>query len=881
MRRMTKGEPEGEPSAVGDWTARSGLALRWWGRLWRGTGMDRGRPTRICQRVGREWVRRSGWGWGTLRVRGFEGSLHPLWRARGGHNPVAVGRDRWARRTRQFTKPERPARRSGPTPTWRFMGGGGLTLLGLGLWALAVLGQGSTNELTDDRRLTVERIFGRNEFKTESWGPARWLADSSGYTTLEKSPTTPGGRDLVRHDLATGSREVLVAATSLIAKEGDPPLGIQDYAWSGDGRKLLVFSNTRRVWRTHTRGDYWVYDRDRATLMKLGGEAEPATLMFATFSPEGDRVAYVREHNLYVQDLATGTVTALTTDGDAETINGTSDWVNEEEFHLRHGFRWSPDGRRIAYWQFDTSGVGEFQLVNYTDGLYPKLKGFKYPKAGETNSACRVGVVSAAGGPTRWFRPNADPRNHYIPELEWAPDSRSVVFQQLNRLQNANSLIRGHAQTGRTQVLLTDRDGAWVDVVEEWHWLAGGRRFLWVSEQDGWRRPYLVSRSGRTTTRLTSSAADILDVVGVDERRGWVYVTASPDDPTQRSLFRVRLDGGGDLDRVTPAGQPGTHAYTLSPDARWAFHTYSRFGQPPVVDLIRLPRHRRVRVLADNSELRAKLDRLDRPGQEFFRVAVGEGVELDGWCLKPPGFDPGRRYPMLVHVYGEPAGQTVLDRWGGDNYLWHCFLAQEGYVVVSVDNRGTPAPRGREWRKCIYRQVGILASADQAAATRRVLSERAYLDPGRVGVWGWSGGGSMTLNALFRYPEVYRMGMAIAFVSDQRYYDTIYQERYMGLPADNEAGFKNGSPITYAQQLTGSLLLVYGTGDDNCHYQNCEALVNELVAHNKAFDQLVYPNRSHSLSEGATTRRHLYEALTRYLRRHLPVEPAGGERDDE
>ena len=258
---------------------------------------------------------------------------------------------------------------------------------------------------------------------------------------------------------------------------------------------------------------------------------------------------------------------------------------------------------------------------------------------------------------------------------------------------------------------------------------------------------------------------------------------------------------------------------------------------------------------------------------EFFRVNISNGPPLDAWCIKPPDFDPARRYPLLIHVYGEPAGSTVVDTWGGETYLWHCLLAQRGYVVISIDNRGTATPRGRDWRKSIYRQIGILASADQAAATREILRERPYLDPARVGIWGWSGGGSMSLNAIFRYPDLYQTAMAIAFVANQRFYDTIYQERYMGLPADNEAGFKNGSPITFAHQLKGNLLLVYGTGDDNCHYQNCEVLVNELIKQNKPFDQMPYPNRTHAIKEGDNTRRHLFETLTRYLAANLPVTP--------
>ena len=744
-------------------------------------------------------------------------------------------------------------------------------LLGLFLLPLGPAVLRSAEEPADRSLLTVDRIFGGDEFKTQDWGPARWLKDGPGYTTLEKSETFNEAKDIVRYDPESGGRVVLVCASNLVPRGGLQPLKIEDYAWSDDATKLLLFTNTKRVWRRETCGDYWVFDLKSKELRQLGGKAAPATLMFATFSPDGRRVAYVCRNNLYVQSLDNLRVTPLTSDGSDTIINGTSDWVYEEEFGLRNGFRWSPDGKYIAYWQFDTSGVGEYKLINNTDTLYPKITSYAYPKVGETNSASRVGVVKAGGGRTRWFRPNADPRNHYIPQMEWMKDSQHVVFQHLNRLQNTNRVIQAEVRNGGLQTLLTDRDNAWVEVVEDWHWIESGQRFLWLSESDGWQHIYAVARANRQTTLLTPGAYDVIRIAGVDEKLGCVYFIASPDNPTQRCLYRAPLDGSGRVECVSPKDQPGSHSYEMSPDCRWAFHTHSRFGQPPVIELVRLPEHKVIRVLADNSQLFARLAALRRCASEFLRVDIGNGVALDAWCIKPPGFDPAKRYPLLIYVYGEPAGTTVVDGWGGETHLWHSLLAQQGYVVMSIDNRGTSAPRGREWRKSIYRQVGILASADQAAATRRILQERPYLDPQRVGIWGWSGGGSMSLNAIFRYPDLYRTAMAVAFVSNQRFYDTIYQERYMGLPAGNADGFRNGSPVTFARQLQGNLLLVYGTGDDNCHYQNCEVLINELIQHNKQFSLMSYPNRTHAIREGGNTKRHFYENLTRYLKANLPA----------
>jgi dipeptidyl-peptidase-4 len=333
----------------------------------------------------------------------------------------------------------------------------------------------------------------------------------------------------------------------------------------------------------------------------------------------------------------------------------------------------------------------------------------------------------------------------------------------------------------------------------------------------------------------------------------------------------VALEGRNTLELVGPAGQSGVHRCDISPSGQWAFHSFSSLDTPPVTELVKLPAGEPVRVLAGNAALKAKVEGLARNRVEYFRLPIGGGVEVDGWRILPPNFDPARKYPLLIYVYGEPAGQTVQDSWGGNTYLWHLMLAQQGYIVASFDNRGTPAPRGRAWRKSIYRQVGILASADQAAAARAALAAWPYADRERVGVWGWSGGGSMTLNAMFRYPDLYKTGISVASVPVQRLYDSIYQERYMGLPQENEEGFRNGSPITFAKQLRGNLLIVHGTGDDNVHYQGFEMLVNELVAAGKRFDMMSYPNRSHGISEGAGTTLHLYSLFARYLNEKLPV----------
>jgi len=763
----------------------------------------------------------------------------------------------------------------------------------LALPTVAAEKPGKKKEKADPALLTVARIFASKDFEPENLS-ARWLEDEAKYVTLESSKETSGGKDVVCHDPATGDREILVPAAHLVPPGESAPLKIDGYALSEDRSLVLIYTNSKRVWRKNTRGDYWVLDRTARELHKLGGDAKPSTLRFAKLSPAGRHAAYVRENNIYLEDLQSHEIEALTTSGSADRINGTFDWVYEEEFHLRDGFAWSPDGKSIAYWQINTEGVREFAMINNTAGLYPRVVRFKHPKAGQRNPACRVGVVDIGDAKTRWLNVPGNPRNHYIARMEWAAGPRQILLQQLNRLQNTNRVMLADARDGSARTILEERDEAWVEVHDELDWLSDGKRFTWVSERDGWRHVYLVSRSGKQVKLATPGDYDAIKLLRVDGKSGewgvesgetqtmpahhsplttlhsqWLYFLASPDNPTQRYLYRVRLDGTG-LERLTPPEQAGTHDYQISPDARWAIHRWSSFDAPPTVELVELPGHETVRTLAANKSLRAKVKKLKRRPTEFFRVDIGDGVELDAWCIRPPDFDPKKKYPLLTYVYGEPWGQTVLDRWGGKRYLWHLMLAQQGYVIMSFDNRGTPAPRGRPWRKAIYRQVGILAPADQAAALEKVLAERSYLDPERVGIWGWSGGGSMSLNAIFRYPKLYHTAIAIAPVSNQRHYDTIYQERYMGLPGDNVDGYLKGSPINYAHQLEGNLLVIHGTGDDNVHYQSTEALANELIRHNKPFTMMAYPNRTHGIREGKNTTRHLRELMTRYLKENLP-----------
>lgn len=718
----------------------------------------------------------------------------------------------------------------------------------------------------DPGRLTLDRLYSSAEFRSQTFGPARWLEGGAAYTTLE--PGAGGkGQDIVRYDTEKATRTVLVSAAQLTPAGAREPLTIEDYDWSPDLAKVLIFTESRPVWRQNNRGDYWLLDRASGAIRKLGGAAaKPSSLLFAKFSPDGGRIGYVRENNLYVEDVATGAITALTGDGSRTLINGTFDWVYEEELGLRDGWRWSPDGATIAYWQLNADSVRNFAVIDNTDSLYSQVVEVQYPKAGGKNSAARVGVVPAAGGATRWFDFPGDPRENYLARMEWAANSTELVIQRLNRLQNTLDLVLADARTGAITPVLTEKDSAWVDVVNDLVWTEDGKAFTWVSERDGWNHVYLVSRDGKKVTLLTPGAFDVINVESVDTKGGFVYYVASPDNVAQRYLWRVRLDGKGKAERLSPTGQAGTHAYTLAPNNRYAWHTFSTMTTPPVIDLVRLPTHQVMRTVVENRELRRKVEQLTRGTPEFFTVDAGGGVTLKAFMLKPANFDPSRKYPILFHLYGGPGSQTVLDSWGG-YYLYHTMLTQQGMIVAVVDNRGTGA-RGRDFKKVIYGRLGVIETQDQAAAAKAILHDRPYLDPSHVGIWGWSFGGFMSLNAILQHPEIYTTSVAVAPVTHWKFYDNIYTERYNGLPQQNAKGYDAGSPLTYVDSLRGSLLVVHGSGDDNVHYQNTESLVNALVKANKQFDMMEYPNRTHSIA-GGNTRRHLFEKITRYFTQHL------------
>ncbi len=730
-------------------------------------------------------------------------------------------------------------------------------------------------ELPAELDARIRAIYETNEMEAKR-PSALWLPDGSGLLTLEA--TSDGAQELVRYDAASGTREVIRSSSQLVPSGTSGPLVIEDFGLSPNGRRLLLQANTRELPDGGPVSDCWLLDLESTELrMVLSGVA--SCRVGDALSPDGRRVLYIHGHNLYVHDVSSGRNTRLTHDGMPGSLgNGVSDWGPGG------GVRWSPDSEQIAYIQVDSREVGVFPRINYTESLYPVAEYLRFPKVGTPIAKLRLGVVSADGGPTRWMALPGQPGTFFLRSLDWAGSSEELVVEQLSRARDRRNVLFANVRTGRVSSAYQEADSAWVDSSDQTNggvdWLGDdGQAFVLVSEKDGWRHAYLISRDGRKETLLTRGAHDIVTrgKGTIDEEGGWLYYHASPDDGTQKYLYRVRLDATGDAERVTPEDQPGTHSYDFSPDARFAVHTYSTFDTPPVFELIELPAHRTVRVLEDNAALREKLKAWIAGPTEFFTLDIGNGVVMDALMIKPRDFDAGKKYPVVVFVYGEPAGQRVLDEWLStatgstqDHSLYHHALADEGYLVVTMDNRGTPVPKGAAWRRAVFGSLGPLSTEEQADGLRELGRTRSYVDLSRVGIWGWSGGGTNTLNALFRKPDQYHVGIAVVPKPQADLYNAWYQEIFMRTPEENPEGYRVAAPLYYAEGLRGRLLIVHGSGETNTHIQIVEHLVNRLIELGKPFEYMLYPNRNHGMRAGEETRPHLFRLMSRYWLEHLP-----------
>lgn len=694
----------------------------------------------------------------------------------------------------------------------------------------------------------------------------KWTADGTG-----RYENNSGA--IVKVNNSTGAETELMPAKALTTTTGGF-IEIADFSVHANETKILLFTNTAKVWRYKTRGNYYLYDVSARFIRQIGAKLPDQSLLYAKLSPDATKVAYVSKNNIYVEDVLTGKTTVLTsTNNTPKLINGTFDWVYEEEFGCRDGFRWSADSKSIAYWQVDANKIRDYYMLNTTDSNYSQVIPVEYPKVGELPSPVRIGVVNVETASTVWMKLPGDPANNYLPRMEWS-GTNELVVQQLNRKQNESTLYSCNATTGETKQFYKETDKAWIDIKSRWNdddpvgwdFINKGAAFLWVSEKDGWRHAYKVDRNGKETL-ITVGNYDIATISGVNEITNELYFIASPDNPTQRYLYKVKMDGKSKPQRVTPQGYTGTNTYEVSPGAKFAMHNYTNRTVMPASQMVQLPLHQTV----GGDEILKVIKPARRDNLEFFTITTDDGITMDAWISKPRNYDSTKKYPVVLYVYSEPGATTVEDEfYAGMNYLYHGDMNNDGYFYVSFNNRGTPTLKGSEWRRSVYKQVGRLNIRDQAMGMKKLLQQRKYLDASRVAVWGWSGGGSTTLHLLFQYPDLFQTGIAVAAVGNQLFYDNIYQERYMGLPQENKEDFMKGSPVTYAKNLKGNLLYIHGTGDDNVHYSNAEVLVNALIKYGKLFQFMPYPNRTHSISEGEGTFQHLSKLYTAYLKEKCP-----------
>ncbi len=740
------------------------------------------------------------------------------------------------------------------------------------LFACAIIGLliAGTAVIADDRagqhqilekaEARLKAIYDRREFVPATF-TGKWLHDSSGYLTLEK-PKESSEPELVQYDAMSGKRSVVIGKEHLVVPETSERLIIQEYIQSPVSSRYLFQAQGS----TTGKNGYWLFDSTTGALKPITADIGRLSWESA-FSPQGNRLIFGRGPNLYVCDLTNNQSISLTAVDSKDAL--------ENDIRAT----WSPDGQRIAYVQTDSSKVRQRAVIQPTDPTYPEVSFHRFARVGTPIPTLRVGVVPAIGGETRWVNLPADPGTFYINGVSWAGTSEDLLVEILSRSRDSRQFLLINVQSGSITKAYEESDPAWVDASYSANagleWIQEGKAFVLLSERDGWRHAYVVTRDGKQQKLLTKQPSDIIARGPVDGRSGHLYFFASPENATQRYLYRVNLDGENEPVRVSPADQPGTHRYEFSPDRRWAFHTYSTFDSPPVIDLVQLPEHRTVRVLEDNKECRQRVAPLITQPTEFLKLDIGDGVIMDAWMIKPHDFDAAKKYPVFVFIYGEPHGQTVLDDWtGGQNHsMFHRMIADFGYLVVSIDGRGTPCPKGAAWRRAVFGSLGPLSTEEQAAGLKELERMRSYVDLSRVGIWGWSGGGSNTLNAMFRKPDVYHVGIAVAPKPQPDLYNAWFQEIFMRTRETNPEGYQKSAPINFAEGLRGDLLIVHGTGETNTHLQITEGLIDRLIELGKRFDYMAYPNRDHGLREGKGTAVHLRLLITRYLIEHLPPGP--------
>ena len=634
-------------------------------------------------------------------------------------------------------------------------------------------------------------------------------------------------------------------------------ISFSDYSFSEDEKKVLLPTETESIYRYSTRSNYYVYDRET----KIAEELSEGKQRLAQFSPDASKVAFVKENNIFIKDIINNTELQVTFDGEInKIINGATDWVYEEEFAFDNGMQWNASGNKIAYYRFDEENVPEFSMDLFTD-LYPSQSQFKYPKAGETNSTIELFIYDLDSNKTTKANINTE-EEFYIPRIKWTLDENVLSVQRMNRHQNQLDLILVDAKDGSSQTIFTENDAAYIDVTDNLTFLNDGKYFIWTSEKSGYNHIYLYNLKGKQVRQITKGNYDVTDFYGIDESNNTVYFASSERSPMHRDVYAIQLNG---KNKKTLTNKIGTNSATFSTNYKYFINQYSNANTPYYFSLFDA-KGNEVRMLKDNSNLKNSLAEYALSQKEFFNFKTTEGIDLNGWMMKPHNFDETKQYPVFMYLYGGPGSQQVTDSWGGSNFLWYQMLTQQGYIVACVDNRGTGG-RGSEFKKCTYQQLGKLETEDQIEANR-YLAKLPYVDGSRIGIFGWSYGGYMSSLCLLKGADEFKMAIAVAPVTNWRYYDSIYTERYMRTPQENASGYDDNSPINHVEKLKGKYLLVHGSADDNVHYQNTMEMTNALVNANKQFDLFIYPNKNHGIY-GGYTRLHLFTKMTNFIKENL------------
>jgi dipeptidyl-peptidase-4 len=706
-----------------------------------------------------------------------------------------------------------------------------------------------------NKQITLEDIWTNYAFYPRSVPGFNFLNDGKHYTRQVRSTK---GAAIVKYDITNGKAiDTLFFASEMQNADAKAPENFDSYEFSADESMLLLATNSEAIYRHSKRANFYIWDLKSKDLKAVSTTGKQR---LATLNSTNDKVAYVQKNNLYYKDLASGKVIQITKDGaENKIINGATDWVNEEEFGLDRGFYWSPNGEHIAFLRFDEDEVKEFTMSYYNNDMYPELYTFKYPKTGEKNAITSAHIYSLKVDKVVKVKSE---KAEYIPRLKWTQNPSQLCVFTMNRLQNNLDLLLADATTGETKLLMNEKNEYYVDIHDNLKFLKDGKHFIWTSEQSGFNHIYLYNMDGTMKKQLTSGDYDVTNMYGVNEDKETVFFQAAKNSPLQREIYCVSLDGGK-AKKISKA--EGTNSARFSSTLDYFIHTFSKIGEPSIY-VVRNAKGKEVRTLEDNEKFKKRLAKYDLGEVKFFDFENSRKMDLNGFMITPPNFDKSKKYPVFMYVYGGPGSQTVKDSWGGMNYIWFQMLAQKGYIVVSVDNTGTGA-RGEKFKKMTYQELGKYETQDQIEAAQ-YLAGLDYVDDKRIGIFGWSYGGYMSSLCLFKGNDVFKAAIAVAPVTNWKWYDSIYTERYMRTPQENKKGYENNSPINFTNRLKGSYLLVHGITDDNVHFQNTAEMARSLIKENKQFDTYFYPNRNHGIY-GDNARIHLYTKMTNFVLENL------------